>query len=252
MPGDESPEIKQSMSLLDHFVELRQRLINASLGVSLGMLVGMFLVLGPPQLVDYIIATFLPTDKGYPPVQGVGTAETFTSYMSVALVVGIILGMPGIVYQVIAFVVPGLTADEKRFLFKALPFVTLFFAVGLLFGWMLTVPVALRFLTGFGNPELIANQPSLSDFLEKVTLLLLMNGIVFELPVIIYILAWLGVVTPQQLGSYRRYAVVIVAIVAAVITPTGDPINLMLLAVPMYFLFELGLVLARFVPQQKS
>ncbi len=240
------------MSVMEHFVELRQRLIKASVGVSIGVVVGMVLVLGPFRLLDRMIITFLPTDRGYPPLQGVGTAEPLTGYMTVALGVGIILGMPLIVYQFIAFISPGLNAREQRLLFIALPFVTLFFLVGLAFGWFITVPVAIRFLTNFGNPELIANQPALLDFLETVTLLLLINGVVFELPIIIYVLALMGIVTAQQLGAYRRYAIVVVTIVAAVVTPTGDPINLLLLAIPMYLLFEFGVLLARFAPRKRE
>ncbi len=235
------------MTLVDHLREVRSRLMRASIGVVLGMLVGLFLVMGPLQLVDYIITSFAPTNDLYPPVQAVGTAEAFTSFMTVALTVGVILGMPVIVYQLLAFVVPGLTRTEKGAIFKALPFVIGFFALGILFGWFITVPTAIHFLIGFSDSTLIQVQPTLSDFIRMVTLLLLINGVVFELPIIIYVLALLGVVTAAQLRSYRRYAFVIVFIVAAIITPTGDPVNLALLALPMYALFELGILLASFV-----
>ncbi len=127
---------------------------------------------------------------------------------------------------------------------------TLFFLGGVVFGWFITVPTAIKFLIGFSNSALIQTQPSLSDFLGTITTLLLINGVVFELPIIIYVLAFLGVVTAKQLGSFRRFAIVIVVIVAAVITPTGDPINLLLLAIPMYLLYEVGVVMARFVPKR--
>ncbi len=239
----------RGMTLIQHLVELRNRLIRASIGVALGMVVGMFLVLGPVNLVDRIIEAFADTSREYAALQSVGTAETFTSYMSVALAVGVVLGMPVIVFQLLAFIVPGLTPREKRFLFTALPVVIVFFLVGIAFGWFITVPTATKFLIGFSDSPYIQTQPTVSDFLRVVTLLLLMNGIVFEMPIIIYVLALMGVVTAAQLGKYRRYAIVLVVIVAAIITPTGDPVNLTLLAVPMYLLFELGVVLARFAPK---
>lgn len=249
-PRPDSTPSDDGQQIIEHLNELRRRLTFAAIGVLLGMSVGLFLVYGPTQLIDIIITAFVPVNEEYAPLQSVGTVETFTSYMTVALGVGLVIGMPNIVYQLIAFVAPGLHANEKRFIFRSLPFVTLFFIGGLAFGWYLTVPTAIRFLIGFSESSLIQIQPTLSDFLRTVTVLLLMNGIIFELPIIIYVLAFMGITTAQQLGKYRRYAVVIVAIVAALITPTGDPINLALLAIPMYLLFELGIILARFVPHR--
>ncbi len=241
------------MTLIEHLVELRTRLVRAGIGVIVGLVIGVIMVLpeGPIRLVDILIATFAPINERYAPVQAVGTAEAFTSYMTVALSVGVIIGMPVIVYQLLAFIVPGLTDKERRVLFTALPFVMCFFLAGLAFGWFITVPTAIRFLIGFSSSELIQTQPSLANFLGTITLLLLINGVVFELPVIIYVLAFMGVVTAQQLRKYRRFAIVAVVIIAALITPTGDPINLALLAIPMYLLYELGVIFARFVPSAK-
>ncbi|NTW97104.1 MAG: twin-arginine translocase subunit TatC [Oscillochloris sp.] len=250
MSESSPPDDENAMTLIEHLVELRGRLVRASIGVLIGLAVGVFLVLGPLHLVDVIITTFAPINPSYAPVQSVGTTETFTSYMSVALTVGLIIGMPAIVYQLLAFIVPGLTDKERRLIYLSLPFVTLFFLGGIVFGWLITVPTAIRFLIGFSDSTYIQSQPALSDFLGTITTLLLINGVVFELPVIIYVLAFLGVVTAKQLGSFRRFAVVIVVIVAAVITPTGDPINLALLAIPMYLLYEVGVILARFVPKR--
>lgn len=241
-----------SMTLIEHLIELRSRIIKAGIGVLIGMVVGFIAVWpqGPIKLIDILILTFAPVNERFAPIQSVGTTEQFTSYMKVALLVGVILAMPVIVYQLLAFIIPGLTESEKRLIFRALPFVTFFFLAGIAFGWFVTTPVAIRFLIGFSDSPLIQTQPTLSDFLETVSMLLLINGIVFELPIIIYVLAYLNVTTAKQLASYRRYALVIVVIIAAFITPTGDPVNLILLALPMYLLYEVGIILARFVPHQ--
>lgn len=241
------------MTLIEHLVELRTRLVRAMYGVFFGLVIGIILVYpgGPVELVDIIIRTFAPINENYAPIQAVGTVEQFTSYMTVAFTVGIIIGMPAIVYQLLAFIVPGLTEREQRLIYMVLPFVTLFFLSGIAFGWFITVPTAIRFLIGFSNSELIQTQPTISDFLGTITMLLVINGVVFELPVIIYSLAFLGVVDAKQLRSFRRFAIVIVVIVAALITPTGDPVNLALLAIPMYLLYEVGVFLARFVPKRK-
>lgn len=252
-PGAEKPaEDVATMTLIEHLVELRTRLVRAGIGVLIGLVVGVVLVLpdGPVQLIDIIIRTFAPMNDRYAPLLAVNVAEQFSQYMSVALTVGIIIGMPMIVFQLLAFIIPGLTDKEQRLIYISLPFVTFFFIAGLVFGWFITVPTAISFLVSFSGSELIQAQPTLSDFLGTVTTLLLINGVVFELPIIIYVLAFLGVVTAKQLASYRRFAVVIVVIVAALITPTGDPINLALLALPMYLLFEVGVIMARFVPKR--
>jgi sec-independent protein translocase protein TatC len=240
------------MTLIEHLVELRTRLVRAGIGVMIGIVVGLVLIApgGPVELVDTIIRTFAPINEAYAPLQAVDTAEQFTSYMGVALTIGIIVAMPVIVYQLLAFIVPGLTDSERRVLYGALPFVTFFFAGGVAFGWFITVPTAIRFLIGFSQSELIQAQPTISNFLSTVTTLLLINGVVFELPVIIYVLAFLGVITTAQLRKYRRFAIVAVVVIAALITPTGDPINLLLLAVPMYLLYEVGVILSRFVPKR--
>ncbi|WP_322822039.1 twin-arginine translocase subunit TatC [Chloroflexus sp.] len=242
-----------SMTLVEHLIELRSRLIKSGIAVLIGMVLGFVAVWpqGPIKLIDILIMTFAPINDRFAPIQSVGTTEQFTSYMKVALLVGVILAMPVIVYQILAFIIPGLTDSERRLIFRALPFVTLFFLAGIAFGWFVTTPVAIQFLIGFSDSPLIQTQPTLSDFLETVSMLLLINGIVFELPIIIYVLAYLNVTTARQLAGYRRYALVIVIIIAAFITPTGDPVNLMLLALPMYLLYEVGIILARFVPNAK-
>jgi sec-independent protein translocase protein TatC len=244
---------EDGMSLMEHLVELRQRLVYIGLAIIIGMGFGVFLVLGPPQLVSYIVVTVTARDgSNGPPTQGLTSTEVFTSYMVVALTVGVILAMPVIVYQIIAFISPGLLPNEKRYLFRALPFVSLFFLAGVAFSWYIIAPTAVQFLLDFGDPDLIDQRPALSSLIETVTRLLLISGIVFEMPVVIYILAALGLVKAQTLASYRRYAMVAIIIIAAIITPTGDPINLMLLAIPMYLLYEFGILLARIAPKPKA
>jgi sec-independent protein translocase protein TatC len=251
-PSTTTQPQNQGQPLMEHLVELRSRLARAAIGVLIGMVVGFVLVLpdGPVELIDIIIRQLAPINPDYAPLLSTGTAETFTSYMKTALAVGIILAMPLIVYQLIAFIAPGLKPAEKRYIYLALPFVTAFFIGGLSFGWFITVPTAVRFLIGFSDSALIQVQPTISDFLNIVTMLLLINGIVFELPIIIYVLAVMGLTSARQLSQYRRYAMITVVIVAAIITPTGDPINLALLAIPMYMLYELGIILARFAPRR--
>lgn len=234
-----------------HLLELRDRLVKALLAVGIGTSLGFWLVNSPTLLGDplpvFLVNQLAPDTQ----LQGIGVGEVFVSYMRIALVVGVALAMPVIVYQLVAFFSPGLLPHEKRIVFTALPFVTELFVAGLAFGWFFTVPAALGFLLDYGQNEVVTTLPTVDSFMGTVATLLLWNGVVFQLPAIIFLLARLGLVTAEQLSRTRRYAIVVITIAAALITPTGDPYNLLLLAVPMYVLYELGILLARFVPKKK-
>ncbi|HEY1016704.1 MAG TPA: twin-arginine translocase subunit TatC [Herpetosiphonaceae bacterium] len=230
-----------TMTLLEHLKELRSRLVKSCAAVVVGLLAG-FWLLSNSNLIDQIILRFVGTGG----VQIVRVTEAFTSFIGVALMLGIILAMPVIVYQILAFLTPGLTTKEKRWVFIGMPLVLVFFAAGLAFGWFITVPAAMKFLVGFGvnvAPTLIENKPTLDDFLDLLIRLLLVNGIIFEMPMLMFTLAKLGILKPRAVARYRRYIILAVVVVAAIITPTGDPANLALTALPMYLLFEFGLLL---------
>lgn len=237
-------------SLKPHLIELRDRLVKAAVAIGIGTSIGFYIVnspnlLGSP-LPEFMVKQLAPAGTQ---LQAVGIGEVFLGYMRIALVVGVILAMPVVVYQLVAFFAPGLLNREKRILYVALPIVTELFLAGVAFGWYFTVPAALEFLLGYGQTANINTMPTTDSFFGTVATLLLWNGVIFQLPAIMYLLARLGVVTTQWLGETRRYAMVVITIVAALITPTGDPYNLLLLAIPMYLLYELGIVLTRLVPK---
>jgi sec-independent protein translocase protein TatC len=148
-------------------------------------------------------------------------------------------------------VVPGLTTRERRIIYFVLPFITLCFAFGLAFGWYITVPAAFEFLNRQGQERFLI-QPTLSNYLSLFTRLMLINGVIFELPIVVYSIVWLGAVERKTLTKYRRYAILVITIVAAIVSPTGDAINLALIAIPMYLLYELGLLMALVAPRKKT
>ncbi|NOK61124.1 MAG: hypothetical protein GFH27_549307n107 [Chloroflexi bacterium AL-W] len=238
-------------SNVPHLRELRNRLFIVLLSVGLGTVVGVSLMYGGhlifgEQLPVLIAQHFSPGVQ----LQGIDVAEIFVSFMRIGLVFGITVSVPIILYQVVAFLAPALHPREKRALFIALPFVFELFLAGLAFGWFITVPAAIQFLVSFGTSESLQSNPRIDNYFSTIAILLLWNGLIFELPAIVYVLARVGLVTAKMLASTRRYAIVAVVIVAAIITPTGDPFNLLLLALPMYILYELGIFLARFVPKR--
>ncbi len=241
-------------AFVPHLVELRDRLVKSLIAIAIGTIIG-FWIVNSPVLLGEPLPVFLVRHLAPPgtQLQGIDTGEVFFAYMRMALVVGITLAMPFVLYQIVAFFLPGLLPHEKRMLFIALPFVTELFIAGVAFGWFFTVPAALGFLLGFGvDGTTIITQPRVDSFIGTVATLLLWNGLIFQLPAIVYVMARLGVVTAARLASTRRYAIVIIFIIAAFITPTGDPYNLLLLAIPMYLLYEVGIILARFVPKRRT
>jgi sec-independent protein translocase protein TatC len=241
-------------AFVPHLVELRDRLVKSLIAIAIGTMIG-FWIVNSPVLLGEALPVFLVRHLAPPgtQLQGIDTGEVFFAYMRMALVVGITLAMPFVLYQIVAFFLPGLLPHEKRMLFIALPFVTELFIAGVAFGWFFTVPAALGFLLGFGvDGTTIITQPRVDSFIGTVATLLLWNGLIFQLPAIVYVMARLGVVTAARLASTRRYAIVIIFIIAAFITPTGDPYNLLLLAIPMYLLYEVGIILARFVPKRRT
>ncbi len=239
--------------LKPHLVELRDRLVKACVAIGIGASIGFYVVNNPVffgvPLPDFMVQQLAPKGTVLKAVQ---VGEIFLRYMNIALVVGIIVAMPVIIYQLVAFFSPGLLNKEKRIVYTTLPIVTELFLAGIIFGWFITIPAALGFLLGYGNTATIQSEPTADSFFDTVSTLLLWNGIIFELPAIMYLLARLNIVSTKMLTSTRRYAIVIITIIAALITPTGDPYNLMLLAVPMYLLYELGILLTRMVPKNES
>lgn len=237
-------------ALAPHLVELRDRLVKAALAIAIGTVIGFYIVntpvLGGVALPDFMIQQLAPPGTR---LNAVGVGEVFLGYMQIALTIGVILAMPAVVYQLVSFFSPGLLNAEKRIVYIALPIVTELFLAGVAFGWFFTVPAALQFLLGYGQTELITTMPTTDSFFHTVATLLLWNGVIFQLPAVMYLLARLNVVNTAMLTSTRRYAVVVITIIAALITPTGDPYNLLLLAIPMWLLYELGIVLTRFVPK---
>jgi sec-independent protein translocase protein TatC len=237
-------------ALAPHLIELRDRLVKASLAIAIGTSIGFYLV-NSPKLLGTSLPEFMVKQLAPPGtvLQAVGVGEVFLGYMQIALIIGIIFAMPVVVYQLVAFFSPGLLGHEKRMVYIALPIITELFLAGVSFGWFFTVPAALQFLLQYGQTSSISTVPTSDSFFQTVATLLLWNGIIFQLPAVMYLLARLNIVSTVMLTSTRRYAIVVITIIAALITPTGDPYNLLLLAVPMYMLYELGIILTRFVPK---
>jgi sec-independent protein translocase protein TatC len=231
-------ERDKELSLMQHLGELRSRLMVASLGVLVTTAVGFYFA------KDIILLLEAPAHLGKP-LQIISPTEGFTTYMRVSLFTGIALAMPVILYEIYAYVDPALRPKERRFLLTLGPFVLLLFVGGMAFCYFLLLPNAINFLFTFGS-EVFEASPRASEYISFVTTFILGVGLVFEMPVIIFAITRIGLVQRSWLAKRRPYVVLICFVLGAIITPTPDPFNQTLVAVPMYLLFELGLLLSRF------
>jgi sec-independent protein translocase protein TatC len=234
------PEEGGEQSFLSHLIELRERLLKAVAAV---LLVLLALVPLANKLYGWLA---LPLIKHLP--QG-GTmiateiASPFLTPIKLAFFVAVFIAMPFILYQLWAFVAPGLYRHEKKLALPILLSAMVLFYIGCAFAYFLVLPAVFAFMTGIA-PAGVAVMPDIGRYLDFVLVLFLAFGLCFEVPVVLIILVSLGVVTPQQLAKSRPYAVVGAFIVAAVLTPP-DVFSQMMLAIPMCVLYEIGIIAAR-------
>ena len=166
-------------------------------------------------------------------------------HISTALLLSATLCAPYLVYELWRFVRPALYSGERRPVRRALTIGTALFYVGLLVGYFIIFPITLRFLAGYTLTGDVANHISIDSYIETFNLLILCIGLCFELPVVCYLLSLMGIINKALLRRYRRHAVVAIVVLAAVITPTGDPFTLMVVSIPLYLLYELGILLMK-------
>lgn len=235
-PGEPAGE-DRVMTLVDHLTELRDRVIRSVLAIVLGGVLG-FLV---SDFAVSVLYDALP--DGSPPLQVFSPGDAFAIRLRISLVIGIILAMPVLLYQLWAFVSPGLTAQERRAVAPWVPLSLAFFALGVVIAWVV-LPFAVTFLTGFLTSDM-AFLPSAREYFDFVSTMFLAFGLVLQFPILLYGLSRVGIVTSQLLGANRRIALLVIAIFAAAATPGGDLVSPLMLGGTMYALFEGTILMIR-------
>ncbi len=228
------------MSFLDHLDELRKRLIIAAGSLVLGFLVA-FAFISP--IFDFImrpLQEILPNDGRLVYTE---PTEAFFLYIKIAALAGLILAIPVVLYQVWLFVAPGLYAHEKRFAIPFVFFATLFFVGGALFSHFLLFPWAWTFFAGF-TTDYMEFFPRIQPAFSLYVKLLLACGLVFQMPTVVFFLARVGAVTAGFMARNIKYAILMIFVFAAILTPTGDPVTLTMMAAPMIALYGLSIVIA--------
>lgn len=224
------------MPLMEHLKELRKRLIRASIALLITTSISFLFA---KQVLILLLA---PLEGAI--VQALRPTESLGNYMKVALLCGAILAMPFIVYQIGRFLAPGLTKRERRYLIVLVPGATLSFIAGVAFAYFILLDPALNFLQKFLG-DIIAQQWAIGEYLSFITTLIFWVGVAFETPLFIYFLAKIGIIDAQTLSKNRKYAYLFMAVAAAVITPTVDPLNMLLVMGPLIVLYEIGVLLAK-------
>jgi sec-independent protein translocase protein TatC len=238
-PPGAGPEDDVHLTLREHLLELRKRLKWALIWITLGFLVCYHWAEKIFHFLMQPVRDALPA--GERNLFFKSSIEPFFIYLKVALYAGIFVAAPLVLWQVWAFIAPGLYRKEKKAIIPFVVCATLFFVAGAAFCYKIILPPAFQFLIQSAGPD-IKPVLMMDDQLGLVMMLVLAFGIIFELPLILTFLAMVGIVDHKFLAKYRRHAIVVNVVVAAFVTPTGDPFNLALMAVPMLLCYELGVL----------
>lgn len=232
----------QKITVLSHLLELRKRLIRSVIAIAVASIVAFV-------FYDWIFY-ILKLPAGDINLIYIEMTEMIGTIMKVCLFAGIMLAMPYLVLQGILFISPALTPKEKKYVYFILPWIALMFLGGVVFGYFVLIPPATRFLISFGA-NIATPEIRVGNYIAIVARLLLSIGLIFEMPVITTFLARLGIIKPKWLSDRRRTAIIVAFILAAMITPTFDPINQVLVAAPLIVLYEISIWLAKLVYKKK-
>ncbi len=231
----------RDLSIREHLLEFRKRLTRSALVVLLTTGIAF-------AFHKQILELLMKPAQGFNVMGGkpiyIDLTELIGTAMKSSLLVGIFASLPFVLYQIVMFVAPGLTGREKRYLYSLMPATLISFVLGAAFGYFVLFPPAVKFLLSFGQ-ELATPQIRIGSYISLMLSLLFWMGIVFQTPVILFFLSKIGIVTPEFLAKQRRYAIVIAFVLGAAITPTFDPVNQSIVAIPIILLYELGIWLAR-------
>ena len=230
------------MSLIEHLEELRKRIIISVVAIAVGM-TACFIFKGP--LLRLLIAPL-----GGRELITLSPTESFMTVFKVAAYGGLILASPIVIYQIWAFVAPGLKSREKHAALLATIFTTMLFLVGVVFAWYMVLPRGLDFLLNY-EADIFNQQIQATRYFSFVAMFLLGFGLIFELPAMLVTLSWLGIVNAKTLSKQRKYAILIGALVSAILTPGQDFFSMLAMFVPFLILYEVSILLARLIERSR-
>jgi len=262
--GDE-----KEMSFIDHLEELRWHLIRALIAVMV-LSVAAFIsvdfifntvIFGPAkpdfwtfrklcEVGELINSKAICIDDLAVKIQSRKMTGQFTMHITSSFVIGIIVAFPYIFWEFWRFISPGLYLNERKLSRGAVFFVTLLFSIGVLFGYYIMSPLAVNFLSNYQVSDLVYNEFDITSYVGTITTLVLGSGLLFQLPIVVYFLSKVGIVTPALMKSYRKHAIVVILVLGAMLTPP-DPLSQILIAFPLFGLYEISILISRRVNRKR-
>lgn len=266
----EEEEEGNEMSFIGHLEELRWHVIRAGASIIVFAIIAFvyikeiyqYIIIAPakPDFWTYKMLCKLSEVVGYDDLcvkelnftlQALGLGDNFTMSMTSSLIAGLVFAFPYAFWEVWSFIKPGLKASERRSARGAVFYVTFLFLSGILFGYYVVTPLAINFLANFQLDPSIINQFSITSYISLVSTLTLACGVAFQLPIVVFVLAKVGVLTPSFMREYRKHAMIVILIVAAVITPSPDIYSQIIVAIPLFLLYEVSIFVAGKVEREK-
>lgn len=236
----------KEMTFLEHLEELRWTIVKSLIGIIVGAVLSW-------TFIDFIVNEILlyPAKVNGIKLQNLRPFGQLFLYFQVALFSGLIISLPWVVYQIWLFISPALHRHEKRYVSMIVIFTSLSFLLGAVFAYLIILPYSLNFGFNFGS-QAIENRFSIDEYISIVLSMVLVSGIVFELPMLSFFLTKIGLLTPNFLRKYWRHAIVVIFILSAIITPTTDPVSMMLLVIPLFLLYEISIWISKISLRNKS
>lgn len=227
------------MSFLEHLEELRWRIIYSLLGIVAGAIICWIFI---DFLVDIILLK--PAKDSGASLQNLKPFGQLFMYMQIAIIGGIVSSIPNIFYQFWKFIAPALRKHERNYILGIVIYSSICFLIGIAFAYFIMLPLTMKFAAQFGSKE-IANQFAIDEYMSIIISVMLAAGLIFELPMISFFLTKLGILTPNFMRKYRKHAIVIIMVAAAILTPGTDPVSQVILAVPLVLLYEISIFISK-------
>jgi sec-independent protein translocase protein TatC len=261
---------EKEMAFLDHLEELRWHVVRASAAIVIAMIGSFFYI---KEIFEHVI--FAPGRLSFPTftymckignalnmqelcvtdlpfkIQSRNMTGQFMMSLTASFVIGLIVAFPYVVWELWSFVKPGLQSKERKFSKGAVAAISFLFITGILFAYYILCPITIWFLSTYSISDLIVNEFDITSYVSTMASLILGCGLLFQFPMVIYFLSKIGIVTPELMRKYRKHSVLVILILGAVITPSGDPFSLTVISLPLYILFEISIYVSTVVAKNK-